>query len=113
MRSSCRCDDVILGVRPEHLLPWSGDSNLLGPLEGAVEYVEALGRETFLGVRQDAETRLVVCVQGRAAVQPGDRMAYGVVPGGRPVLRSGDRAGARACERSHTLSGSPGTLATA
>jgi ABC-type sugar transport system ATPase subunit len=89
-------DELILGVRPEHLLPWSADSNLLGPLEGAVEYVEALGRETFLGVRQDAETRLVVCVQGRAAVQPGDRMAYGVVPEG---VRLFDPESGRALER--------------
>jgi ABC-type sugar transport system ATPase subunit len=74
--------EVTVGVRPEHLVPWGEGSNLLGPLEGAVEYVEALGRETFLGVRQDAETRLVVCVQGRSAVQPGERVAYGVVPEG-------------------------------
>jgi ABC-type sugar transport system ATPase subunit len=73
---------VTVGVRPEHARPWADGADLLGPLEGTVEYVEALGRETFLGVRQDAETRLVVCVDGRSPARPGDRVAYGLVSEG-------------------------------
>jgi hypothetical protein len=69
-------------VRPEHARPWADGAGLLGPLEGTVEYAEALGRETFLGVRQDGGARLVVCVDGRSAAQPGDRVAYGLAAEG-------------------------------
>jgi ABC-type sugar transport system ATPase subunit len=73
---------AIVGVRPEHARPWADADGLLGPLDGLVEYVEALGRETFLGVRQDDETRLVLCVDGRSPAQPGDRVSYGLVRDG-------------------------------
>ena len=33
-------------------------------------------------MRQDAETRLVLCVEGRSAAQPGDGVAFGVVAEG-------------------------------
>jgi ABC-type sugar transport system ATPase subunit len=74
--------DLLVGVRPEHARPWVEDAGLIGPLEGVVEYAEALGRETFLGVRRDGGPRLVVCVDGRSGARPGDRVAYGLVPGG-------------------------------
>jgi ABC-type sugar transport system ATPase subunit len=74
--------EVTLGVRPEHARPWADGAGLVGPLSGQVEYTEALGRETFVGVRHDAATRLVLCVDGRAAVQPGDTVTYGLVPEG-------------------------------
>ena len=74
--------DVLVGVRPEHARPWADEAGLIGPLEGVVEYAEALGRETFLGVRRDGGPRLVVCVDGRSGAQPGDRVTYGLVPGG-------------------------------
>jgi ABC-type sugar transport system ATPase subunit len=89
-------DVVTVGVRPEHVRPWADGAGLLGPLEGTVEYVEALGRETFLGVRQDADTRFVLCVEGRSAAQPGDSVAYGVVAAG---LRFFDAESGRALER--------------
>jgi ABC-type sugar transport system ATPase subunit len=75
-------DDVLVGVRPEHARPWADEAGLIGPLEGVVEYAEALGRETFLGVRRDGGPRLVVCVDGRSGAQPGDRVTYGLVPAG-------------------------------
>jgi ABC-type sugar transport system ATPase subunit len=69
-----------LGVRPEHVRPWRDGDGLIGPLEGTVAYVEALGRETFLGV--DGAARFVVCVDGRASEQPGDTVRFGLVPDG-------------------------------
>jgi ABC-type sugar transport system ATPase subunit len=72
--------DAVVGVRPEFARPW--EDGLLGPLEGRVEYVEALGRETFVGVRADTDTLLVVEVDGRARVQPGDRFRFGLVADG-------------------------------
>jgi ABC-type sugar transport system ATPase subunit len=74
--------ETIVGVRPEHARPWDGGDGLLGPLDGEVEYVEALGRETFLGVRHDDKTRLVLCVEGRSPAQPGDRVRFGLVRAG-------------------------------
>jgi ABC-type sugar transport system ATPase subunit len=85
--------DVIVGVRPEHARTWGEGDGLLGPLDGQAEYVEALGRETFIGVRHDDETRLVLCVEGRSAVQPGDRVSYGLV---REGLRFFDPESGRA-----------------
>ena len=85
--------ETIVGVRPEHARTWAEGDGLLGPLDGEVEYVEALGRETFIGVRHDEETRLVLCVEGRSAVQPGDRVSYGLV---REGLRFFDPESGRA-----------------
>jgi ABC-type sugar transport system ATPase subunit len=70
---------VVVGVRPEAARPWPGEG-LAGPLHGSVAYVEALGRETFVGV--DAEgARLAVLVEGRSPVQPGETFEFGLVPG--------------------------------
>jgi ABC-type sugar transport system ATPase subunit len=84
--------DGLLGVRPEHVRPWR--DGLLGPYEGRVAYVEALGRETLVGVDVDAGARLVALVEGRASVDPGDRIALGLVPeGARRFGGSGTAAG--------------------
>jgi ABC-type sugar transport system ATPase subunit len=73
---------VTVGVRPEHARRWNGDGGgLVGPLHGRVAFVEALGRETFLGVDSGAG-RVVVFEEGRVAVLPGDEIAFGLVPEG-------------------------------
>jgi ABC-type sugar transport system ATPase subunit len=72
---------VTVGVRPEHARLWRDDAGLLGPLEGEVEYVEALGRETFIGVRC-GEALLTVGAEGRVAVTPGEGVRFGLVPDG-------------------------------
>jgi len=73
---------ALLGIRPEHVRLWEDGLGLLGPLSGRVEYVEALGRETFLGVSAAPEARFVVGVEGRAGVQPGQVVRFGFVPAG-------------------------------
>ena len=83
-------------MRPEHARLWEDGDGLLGPLEGEVAYVEALGRETFLGVDAGPEARFVVSVAGRSAVRPGERVRFGLVPDG---LRLFDAAGGRALAR--------------
>jgi len=87
--------EVMVGVRPEHARPWREDGDLLGPIEGRVAYVEALGRETFLGVDAGSQTRFVIAVEGRAAEQPGDPIRFGLVPTG---LRLFDAEGGRALD---------------
>jgi ABC-type sugar transport system ATPase subunit len=80
--------DVTVGVRPEAARPWADGAGLAGPLEGSVDYVEALGRETFVGVSVEG-AQLVVHHEGRAALAPGDRLRFGFVPAG---LRYFDRS---------------------
>jgi ABC-type sugar transport system ATPase subunit len=75
-------EDTIVGVRPEHARPWADGAGLTGPLEGRVEYVEALGRETFVGARTAEHTLLVVLIEGRAAPQPGGSLRFGLVADG-------------------------------
>ncbi len=78
--SFLRWDGALLGVRPEHVRPWS--DGLLGPIEGRVAYVEALGRETLVGVETDAGATLVTVLEGRARVEVGERLRLGLVEAG-------------------------------
>jgi ABC-type sugar transport system ATPase subunit len=74
-------DEVVVGVRPEHARVWADDPTLLGPIEGTVEYVEMLGRESFVGVRAGDRARFVVLVVARTGMRPGDTMRFGVERG--------------------------------
>jgi ABC-type sugar transport system ATPase subunit len=78
--SFLRWDGALLGVRPEHVRPWT--DGLLGPIEGRVAYVEALGRETLVGVETDAGATLVTVVEGRARVEVGEPLRLGLVESG-------------------------------
>jgi len=73
-------DGGLLGVRPEHVRPWS--NGLLGPIEGRVAYVEALGRETLVGVDTDAGARLVTVLEGRSRIEVGEPLRLGLVEAG-------------------------------
>jgi ABC-type sugar transport system ATPase subunit len=70
----------VVGVRPEHARRWRSEG-LLGPLSGTVAFVEALGRETFIGVDVEGG-RLVVCEEGRVAAEPGEPIELGLVGSG-------------------------------
>ena len=99
---------AVLGARPEHARLWQEGEGMLGPLDGEVAYVEALGRETFLGVNLksaspslesaspalDSPPRFVVSVAGRAAARP-RRLRPLRLRGGRPAAVRRGRAGAR------------------
>ena len=71
--------DVVVGVRPECARPYR--EGLIGPLRGTVAFVEALGRETFVGVDVGA-TRLVVFEEGRVAYDVGHDIEFGLVASG-------------------------------
>jgi ABC-type sugar transport system ATPase subunit len=81
--------DATVGIRPEFARLWQ--DGLHGPFEGTVEYVEALGRETFLGV-----DGIVLQVEGRAVAQVGDSVRYGLV---RDGLRRFDPQTGRSLDR--------------
>jgi ABC-type sugar transport system ATPase subunit len=72
---------VVVGVRPEHTRLWKTDGGLLGPLRGRVEYFEALGRETLVGVVTGDETRFIVQVDGQFDVGIDDAIDFGLQPG--------------------------------
>jgi ABC-type sugar transport system ATPase subunit len=69
----------VVGVRPEHARPWR--EGLVGPVRGQVAFVEALGRETFIGV-DVGETRLVVFEEGRATRDVGETVEFGLIESG-------------------------------
>jgi ABC-type sugar transport system ATPase subunit len=82
--------ETVLGIRPEHARLWGRGATLLGPVTGTVAYVEALGRETFLGVDVAPDTRIVVCVEGRAGVGIGEGVEFGVAPEGIRLFAADD-----------------------
>jgi ABC-type sugar transport system ATPase subunit len=88
-------DAVTVGVRPEAARLWNGGAGgLAGPLRGTVTYVEALGRETFIGVDVGGAV-LAVFQEGRAALAPGDGVEFGLVPEGLRYFSPDDGAALR------------------
>jgi ABC-type sugar transport system ATPase subunit len=73
-------DGAVIGVRAEHVRPWG--EGLLGPIEGRVAYVEALGRETLVGVDVEPDARLVTVTEGRARIEVGEPLRLGLVEAG-------------------------------
>ena len=71
---------------------------LAGPIEGTVAFVEALGRETFVGVDVEGGDRFIVCVEGRAGEQPGDRFRFGIVTEGVRLFERESGAAVRQAE---------------
>ena len=60
-------------------------------MTGTVAFVEALGRETFLGVDVNG-SRLVVFEEGRAAVEVGSEISFGLVREGLRYFDADGRA---------------------
>ena len=67
--------EVIVGVRPEHTRLWDSRA---GPASarstGSVDYVEALGRETLLGVTGPTGAQFVIEADGRVRAEPGETL---------------------------------------
>jgi ABC-type sugar transport system ATPase subunit len=79
---------VITGVRPEHASLWDSGEQLIGPLEGRVDTLEALGRETFLGVAVADGQRFVVQVPGTMRLGLGETVRFGLRPGGMHLFHA-------------------------
>jgi ABC-type sugar transport system ATPase subunit len=77
LRDASLPSDLIVGVRPEHARLWSEGEGLVGPLQGRLEYVESLGRETFAGVAVADSLHFVVRADGRLRLQIGDTIWFG------------------------------------
>jgi ABC-type sugar transport system ATPase subunit len=81
--------EVVVGVRPECARIWDPEHpTLVGPIPGEVAYVEALGRETFVGL-DCGDARLVVHHDGRSTLVPGDRVEFGLLPSGLRFFDAG------------------------
>jgi multiple sugar transport system ATP-binding protein len=74
-------ETVTVGLRPEHVRPWSADRGMAGPFDGVVESVEVLGRETFVGLRAAEGVRLTARLEGSARHELGERLRFGVERG--------------------------------
>jgi ABC-type sugar transport system ATPase subunit len=62
-------DEVTVGIRPEHMADQGSDLRLVGQ----VDAVERLGEASFVYMRLDDGTDIIVRMSGDAAVQPDDR----------------------------------------
>jgi ABC-type sugar transport system ATPase subunit len=70
--------EVIAGVRPEHARLWDSEPDLIGPLDGSVDFVEALGRETLLGVTGPGGARFMLEAEGHVRADPGETLRFGL-----------------------------------
>jgi multiple sugar transport system ATP-binding protein len=82
--------DVILGVRPEHGHIWRTEAGLVGPVEGEVEFVELLGRESFVGLRAAPDVRFTFFAPPDVRLRPGDRSACGFERGSLYLFDASD-----------------------
>ncbi|MDQ3865569.1 MAG: sn-glycerol-3-phosphate ABC transporter ATP-binding protein UgpC [Actinomycetota bacterium] len=69
--------ELLVGVRPEDTRLWGSEPELVGPLEGRVDYVESLGRETLIGVAA-GDARFVIETDGRVRAEPNDLLRFGL-----------------------------------
>ena len=77
-RAASLPETLVLGVRPERCRLWADGADLVGPFDGTVEYVESLGRETFIGVSAEDGARFVVEVEGSVRATIGETMRFGL-----------------------------------
>ncbi len=82
--------EVVLGVRPEDTRLWREDAGLIGPLKGRAQFVESLGRETFVGVEVGDGARYIVYVEGRCPIVIGDVIELGLQSGRIYLFDDGD-----------------------
>jgi ABC-type sugar transport system ATPase subunit len=73
-------DNLLLGVRPEHVHLWGANQSLLGPVKGIVVSLEVHGRETFLWVDTEAGKYALV-VEGDRYPDIGALVEIGFSPG--------------------------------
>jgi ABC-type sugar transport system ATPase subunit len=70
--------EVIIGVRPEHTRLWEERDDLLGPVQGRVELVEALGRESLISVATSGGAQFIIQAEGLVQARIDDVVTFGV-----------------------------------
>jgi ABC-type sugar transport system ATPase subunit len=77
---------VTVGLRPESVRPWQAGAGMAGPFDGVVESVEALGRETFVGLRAADDLHVTARFEGTARHELGERLQFGIEQGAAHVF---------------------------
>ena len=77
-RAASLPETLVLGARPEFCRLWAEGADLVGPFDGTVEYVESLGRETFIGVAAEDGARFVVEAEGSVRATIGEPVRFGL-----------------------------------
>ncbi len=70
--------EVIVGIRPEYARLWGSSEGLVGPLRGEVLFTEALGRETFVGIRTAEGSLVTVQAGGQYRTHVGETVEIGL-----------------------------------
>jgi ABC-type sugar transport system ATPase subunit len=83
--------EVVVGARPEHARLWDDSADLLGPIDGRVEFSESLGRETLVGVTAPGEARFIVTIDGLVQAEPGSSLRFGLRRGWVYVFDASDQ----------------------
>jgi ABC-type sugar transport system ATPase subunit len=83
--------EVVVGARPEHAKLWDDSADLLGPIDGRVEFSESLGRETLVGVTAPGEARFIVTIDGLVQAEPGSSLRFGLRRGWVYVFDASDQ----------------------
>ncbi|MEI7761445.1 MAG: sn-glycerol-3-phosphate ABC transporter ATP-binding protein UgpC [Thermoleophilia bacterium] len=84
--------EIVVGVRPEFCRLWADDANLYGPYEGTVDYVESLGRETFIGVTAADDAGFVIEAEGGIRATIGETVSFGFARTGIHLFDGATRA---------------------
>jgi ABC-type sugar transport system ATPase subunit len=82
--------EVVVGVRPEHARLWDDVGDLIGPIDGRVDYTESLGRETIVGVTAPGGVRFVITIDGLVQAEPGSSLRFGLRRGWLYVFGASD-----------------------
>jgi ABC-type sugar transport system ATPase subunit len=83
--------EVVVGARPEHARLWDDSADLVGPIDGRVEFAESLGRETLVGVTAPGEARFIVTIDGLVQAEPGSSLRFGLRRGWVYVFDASDQ----------------------
>jgi ABC-type sugar transport system ATPase subunit len=83
--------EVVVGARPEHARLWDDSPDLVGPIDGRVEFAESLGRETLVGVTAPGEARFIVTIDGLVQAEPGSSLRFGLRRGWVYVFDASDQ----------------------
>jgi ABC-type sugar transport system ATPase subunit len=83
--------EVVVGARPEHARLWDDSADLIGPIDGLVEFAESLGRETLVGVTAPGEARFIVTIDGLVQAEPGSSLRFGLRRGWVYVFDASDQ----------------------
>ena len=85
-------EEIVVGVRPELCRLWADGADLVGPFDGTIDYVESLGRETFIGVTVEGDAGFVIEAEGSLRATIGETVSFGVARRGIHLFDGATRA---------------------